>query len=114
MRGLLVRPHPASQHLPFSVPLTASAGSAPYRNPLDTSKTPVIEAGSATLAILCFCPAASTHPSYLRPANPIISRVFSNAFIHNQPDGSYKPDDTQAKTFDILMDYFDKHLKHAH
>src|ERR1700676_5367819 len=67
MRGLLVRPHPASQHLPFSVPLTASAGSAPYRNPLDTSKTPVIEAGSATLAILCFCPAASTHPSYLRP-----------------------------------------------
>jgi dienelactone hydrolase len=35
-------------------------------------------------------------------------------FIYNQPDGSYKPDDTQAKTFDIFMDYFDKHLKHAH
>src|SRR6202163_166041 len=44
MRGLLVRPYPASHHLPFSVPLTASAGSAPYRNPLDASKTPVIEA----------------------------------------------------------------------
>jgi len=35
-------------------------------------------------------------------------------FIYNQPDGSYKPDDTQAKTFDIAMDYFDKHLKHGH
>ncbi len=35
-------------------------------------------------------------------------------FIYNQPDGSYKPDDTQVKTFDIAMDYFDKHLKHAH
>jgi hypothetical protein len=34
-------------------------------------------------------------------------------FIYNQPDGSYKPDDTQAKTFDIVMGYFDKHLKHA-
>ncbi len=35
-------------------------------------------------------------------------------FIYNQPDGSYKPDDTQAKTFDIAMAYFDKHLKHGH
>ena len=35
-------------------------------------------------------------------------------FIYNQPDGSYKPDATQAKTFEIFMDYFDKHLKHAH
>jgi dienelactone hydrolase len=35
-------------------------------------------------------------------------------FIYNQPDGSYKPDDTQSKTFDIAMDYFDKHLKHMH
>ncbi len=35
-------------------------------------------------------------------------------FIYNQPDGSYKPDDTQAKTFDIAIDYFDKHLKHTH
>jgi dienelactone hydrolase len=34
-------------------------------------------------------------------------------FIYNQPDGSYKPDGTQAKTFDVFMDYFDKHLKHA-
>src|SRR6266403_1342797 len=34
-------------------------------------------------------------------------------FIYNQPDGSYKPDATQAKTFEIFMDYFDKHLKHA-
>ena len=32
-------------------------------------------------------------------------------FIYNQPD---KRDDTQAKTFDIFMDYFDKHLKHGH
>src|SRR5215467_7239020 len=34
-------------------------------------------------------------------------------FIVNQPDGSYKPDQIQQKTFEILMDYFDKHLKHA-
>lgn len=34
-------------------------------------------------------------------------------FIMNQPDGSYKPDEIQKKTFDIFMDYFDKHLKHA-
>ena len=35
-------------------------------------------------------------------------------FIYNQADGSYKPDDTQAKTFEIAMDYLDKHLKHSH
>ena len=114
MRGLLVRPYPASKHLPFSVSLTASAGSPPYRNPLDASKTPVIEAGSATSAILLFLPRRINTPILSSAANPIISRVFSNPFVHNQPDGSYKPDDTQAKTFDILMDYFDKHLKHAH
>lgn len=34
-------------------------------------------------------------------------------FIMNQPDGSYKPDEIQQKTFEILMDYFDKHLRHA-
>ena len=33
-------------------------------------------------------------------------------FIFNQPDGSYKPDEIQQKTFEIFMDYFDKHLKH--
>lgn len=35
-------------------------------------------------------------------------------FIMNQPDGSYKPDEIQQKTFEIFMDYFDKHLKGAH
>jgi dienelactone hydrolase len=35
-------------------------------------------------------------------------------FINNQPDGSYKPDGIQSKTFDLFMDYFDKHLKHSH
>jgi dienelactone hydrolase len=35
-------------------------------------------------------------------------------FILNQPDGSYRPDEIQQKTFEIFMDYFDKHLKHAH
>jgi dienelactone hydrolase len=34
-------------------------------------------------------------------------------FIMNQPDGSYKPDEIQQKTFEIFMDYFDQHLKHA-
>jgi hypothetical protein len=33
-------------------------------------------------------------------------------FVFNQSDGSYKPDPTQQKRFDIFMDYFDKHLKH--
>ena len=33
-------------------------------------------------------------------------------FIMNQPDGSYKPDAIQQKTFEIFMDFFDKHLKH--
>ena len=34
-------------------------------------------------------------------------------FIMNQPDGSYKPDAIQQKTFEIFMDFFDKHLKHS-
>jgi len=40
--------------------------------------------------------------------------VHGYVFIYNQPDGSYKPDETQQKTFDIFMDYFDKHLRHSH
>jgi dienelactone hydrolase len=40
--------------------------------------------------------------------------VHGYVFIYNQPDGSYKPDEMQAKTFEIFMDYFDKHLKHPH
>lgn len=35
-------------------------------------------------------------------------------FIMNQPDGSFRPDEIQQKTFEIFMDYFDKHLKHTH
>ena len=38
--------------------------------------------------------------------------VHGYVFIMNQPDGSYKPDEIQQKTFQIFMDYFDKHLKH--
>jgi dienelactone hydrolase len=38
--------------------------------------------------------------------------VHGYVFVFNQPDGSYQPDDTQKKTFDIFMGYFDKHLKH--
>jgi hypothetical protein len=38
--------------------------------------------------------------------------VHGYVFILNQPDGSYKPDEIQQKTFQIFMDYFDKHLKH--
>ena len=34
-------------------------------------------------------------------------------FIMNEPDGSYKPDEIQRKTFEIFMNYFDQHLKHA-
>jgi dienelactone hydrolase len=40
--------------------------------------------------------------------------VHGYVFILNQPDGSYKPDEIQAKAFDVFMDYFDKHLKHSH
>ena len=32
-------------------------------------------------------------------------------FIMNQADGSYKPDEIQAKTFEIAMKYLDAHLK---
>lgn len=32
-------------------------------------------------------------------------------FIMNHPDGSYKPDEIQAKTFEIAMGYLDAHLK---
>lgn len=39
--------------------------------------------------------------------------VHGYVFIFNQPDGSYKPDAIQQKTFEIFMDYFDKHLKHG-
>ncbi len=38
--------------------------------------------------------------------------VHGYVFISNQPDGSYKPDAIQQKTFKIFMDYFDKQLKH--
>jgi dienelactone hydrolase len=38
--------------------------------------------------------------------------VHGYVFIFNQPDGSYKPDAIQQKTFDMFMSYFDKHLKH--
>jgi len=37
--------------------------------------------------------------------------VHGYVFIKAQPDGSYKPDQIQEKTFKILMSYFDKHLK---
>jgi len=40
--------------------------------------------------------------------------VHGYVFIMNQPDGSFKPDEMQQKTFDIFMAYFDKHLKKAH
>jgi hypothetical protein len=35
-------------------------------------------------------------------------------FIYNRSDGSFKPDETQAKAFETAIDYFDKHLKHSH
>jgi len=37
--------------------------------------------------------------------------VHGYVFINAQPDGSYKPDPIQEKTFEILMSYFDKRLK---
>jgi len=37
--------------------------------------------------------------------------VHGYVLIRNQSDGSYKPDEIQQKTYEIFMDYFDKHLK---
>jgi dienelactone hydrolase len=37
--------------------------------------------------------------------------VHGYVLIHNQPDGSYKPDEIQQKAYAIFMDYFDQHLK---
>ena len=39
--------------------------------------------------------------------------VHGYVFIYPQKDGSYKPDAMQAKAFDIVMNYFDEHLKKA-
>jgi dienelactone hydrolase len=40
--------------------------------------------------------------------------VHGYVFIYPQKDGSYKPDAIQQKTFELFMEYFDKHLKHSH
>jgi dienelactone hydrolase len=37
--------------------------------------------------------------------------VHGYVLIRNQPDGSYKPDEIQQKTYEIFMAYFDTHLK---
>lgn len=37
--------------------------------------------------------------------------VHGYVFIYPQPDGRYEPDQVQQKTFEIVMSYFDQHLK---
>jgi dienelactone hydrolase len=37
--------------------------------------------------------------------------VHGYPFIYRQDDGSYKPDATQRKAFDLFMAFFDRHLK---
>ena len=32
-------------------------------------------------------------------------------FIYRQPDGSYRPDPIQARAFEVIMAYFDRHLR---
>jgi dienelactone hydrolase len=39
--------------------------------------------------------------------------VHGYVFIYPQKDGSYRPDAMQQKAFDIVMNYFDEHLKKA-
>ena len=39
--------------------------------------------------------------------------VHGYVFIYPQPDGAYRPDPIQEKTFEIVMSYFDKRLKHS-
>lgn len=38
--------------------------------------------------------------------------VHGYGFIYRQPEGAYKPDPIQQKAFEIVMAFFDKHLKH--
>ena len=40
--------------------------------------------------------------------------VHGYGFIYAGEDGSYQPDAIQQKTFDLVMAFFDKHLKHSH
>lgn len=40
--------------------------------------------------------------------------VHGYAFIYAAPDGSYRPDPIQQQAFDVVMRFFDAHLKHAH
>jgi dienelactone hydrolase len=37
--------------------------------------------------------------------------VHGYGFVNAQPDGSYKPDPIEERIFEILMSYFDEHLK---
>jgi hypothetical protein len=37
--------------------------------------------------------------------------VHGYPFIYRQDDGSFKPDATQRKAFDLFMDFFDRKLK---
>ena len=39
--------------------------------------------------------------------------VHGYVFVFRQPDGSYKPDPIQQKSFEITMAYFEKHLKRS-
>ena len=39
--------------------------------------------------------------------------VHGYPFIYRQDDGSFKPDTTQRKAFDLFMDFFDRKLKRA-
>jgi dienelactone hydrolase len=40
--------------------------------------------------------------------------VHGYVFIFEQADGSHRPDATQEKTFNMLMSFFDQHLKQSH
>lgn len=39
--------------------------------------------------------------------------VHGYPFMYRQDDGSYQPDATQKKAYDIFMEFFDRHLKRA-
>ena len=40
--------------------------------------------------------------------------VHGYGFIYAKKDGSYQPDPIQQQAFDLVMGFFDKHLKHSH
>jgi dienelactone hydrolase len=40
--------------------------------------------------------------------------VHGYGFLYSEKDGSFKPDDIQERAYEVVMNFFDKHLRHSH